>query len=387
MKRPHRPGGVLAAALLSIPAIGVPVAHSAGPGTPAFVVDGGTQVRLSGATALTLDCDLRNAGLFLPDPGSAVVLTGYGSPLLLGVGGFADLTLALHGTAVLGQNATVAGALTLGTGRLSIAGHDLGATVIAGGSAVSYVMTPDTLGRLVRFVDSTAPVAFPVGHASYDPIRVRTGAGGDVFRVAVLDSPATTGLLPASALTRAWAVTHANPPGVNGDLTMTVQWNADEEGPQFDRSLDPTVGAWAWRWVNGAWAPQANVRRSDNGVYPAVDSLVTPDAGLWTLAGIDGLIDAGPPPAGTPRALELAPAFPNPSRGAATVRFGLPRRTHVRLDLYSILGERVATLVDGERAAGWHLVRYEDARLRSGVYFLSIQAGPERRSGRLVVMR
>lgn len=367
--------------------VGPAAAAAAGPGVPALVVDGGTTMRLSGTTALTLDCDLRNAGLFLPDPGSVVVLNGFGTPLLLGVDAFADLRLDLHGTAALGQAATVAGTLTLDQGRLSLAGHDLGAVVIAGGSAASYVMTPDTLGRLVRSVGAAASVDFPVGHASWNPVRIRTASGSDVFRVAVLDSPPTTGLLPASALTRAWAVAHMNPAGVNGDLTWAVQWNAGEEGPQFDRSLDPTVGAWAWRWLNGSWVPQPNVRRSDNGVYPAVDTLVTPDAGLWTLAGIDALLDAPTARDEAPRAVELAPAFPNPVRGATSIRFGLPRRSRVMLALYSVLGERVATLVDGELEAGWHVARHRDARLPSGIYFLRLHAGAEARTAKLVVTR
>jgi len=359
----------------------------AGPGVPAFVVDGGTTVRLSGSTRLALDCDLRNTGTFLPAGGSAVVLTGFGSPLLLGASTFADLVLALHGTAAIGNPVGVAGTLDLSSGRLSLAGHHLIVNALTGGSAASYVMTPDTLGRLVRVVGSGAPVAFPVGNAAYDPVSIRTGTGSDAFYVAVLDSPVTTGMTASSALARAWAVSHANAPGVNGDLTASVQWNSDETGASFNRSLDPTTGAWAWRWVDGAWRPQQGMRRSDNGTYPAVDTLVTPDAGLWTLGGVDGLLAVDPPPSDAPPALELSSAFPNPFRAGTSLRYGLPQKTHVTLELYSVLGERVATLADGEQAAGWHLVRFENARLPGGVYFARLQAGAQVRTSKLVLTR
>jgi hypothetical protein len=383
---PNAPGVLLAAAVQLLALLPARPASASGPGSPALVSGGGTHLVISGATGLVLDCDLRNYGAFTPAPGSAVVVRGFGSPLLLGVGTFANLTLLLGGEAALANPATVSGALRLFKGRLALAGHDLVANTIIGGTADSYVMTPDTLGRLVRTVAAGADVQFPVGHSSYDPVSIRTGTGSDVFRVAVLDDPATTGLDAQTALTRAWAISHSNAPGVNGSLTMSVQWNAGESGVGFDRSLGQPTSAWAWRWVNGAWAPQANVRRADNGAFPAVDTLVTPDAGLWTLAGISQLL-ATEPPAAAPRALEMAPAFPNPSRGPVSVRFGLPASGRVTLALYSVLGQRVATLADGEHAAGWHLVRLDDARLPAGIYFVRLQAGRQVRNSKLVVTR
>jgi len=59
----------------------------------------------------------------------------------------------------------------------------------------------------------------------------------------------------------------------------------------------------------------------------------------------------------------------------------------VTLALYSVDGWRVATLAEGWQEAGWHLVRYADVRLPSGIYFLRLRAGDEVRSGKLIVMR
>ncbi len=362
-------------------------ATASGPAVPAFVIDPGTRVIASGTTRLTVDCDLRNYGSFTPAAGSAVVLTGYGSPQITRVG-FADLQLALHGTASIANATTVAGWLTLGSGWLSLAGWDLTANGgVSGGSPASYVITPDTLGRVVLAVDAAHNTVFPVGNAGYDPVAIRTGTGSDQFRVAVLDAPPTTGVVPAEALTRAWAISHANAAGVNGPLTVAVQWNAPETGAGFVRSVSASNGARAWRWLGGTWAVQPGVRTWDNGAFPAIDTLVTPDAGLWTLAGISSLVAVELAPAATPGALELAPASPNPFRGATTLRYGLPRGAHVTLALYSVIGERMTTFADAEQSAGWHIVRLEDARLASGIYFLRLQAGAEVRSNKLVVMR
>ncbi|MFN8588515.1 MAG: T9SS type A sorting domain-containing protein [Candidatus Eisenbacteria bacterium] len=374
----------LASALLvcAAPAL---AATATGPAVPAFVIDGGTRVTVKGATRLTMNCDLRNQGVFTPSAGSVLVLNGYLTPTLTGVTNFADLTIAKQSYVALGTNATVSGLLTLTNGRLNLAGHDVIAQNISGGSAASYVMTPDTLGRLVRTVGSFPAVVFPVGNSSYDPVSVRTGTGVDDYRIAVMDAPPANGLTPAVALTRAWAVGCNNAPGVNGAARFSVQWNAGEQGASFDRTLGNATSALAWRWNGSAWSPQANVRRSDNGAYPAVDTLVSTLPGLWTLAGPGAWLDATAEAA--PARLELAPVWPNPFRGTATLRYGLPKKTRVTIGVYSVQGQLVATLADGEQESGWHVARLQADRMANGVYFLRVQAGDDVRSNKLVVMR
>ncbi len=374
--------GAIFALFLSAPAT---ASVASGPAAPAFVIDGGTRVTVKGATKLTMNCDLRNQGVFTPSAGSALVMNGFLAPTLTGVTSFADLTIAKQSYVALGNSGTVGGVLTLTSGKLNLAGHDFTANNIAGGSAASYVQTPDTLGRLVRTVGSFPSIVFPVGNSSYDPVSVRTGAGVDNYRVAVVDAPPTVGLVAATALTRAWAIGCNNPPGANGDVRFSVQWNAGEQGASFDRSFGGANSAIAWRWNETAWVPQANVRRSDNGVYPAVDTLVSTFPGLWTLAGAGAWLaaDGEAPPA----SLQLAPVWPNPLRGTATLRYGVPTKTRVTIAVYSVQGQHVATLADGEQESGWHVARLQADRMANGVYFLRVQAGGEARSSKLVVMR
>lgn len=355
------------------------------PAAPAFVVDGGGRVQLSGSTKLTLNCDLRNNGVFTPAAGSGVIVNGYLNPGLVGVASFANLTMAAPGGASLWTNATVNGVLTLTSGKLSLQGYNLVANSISGGSAASYIVTPDTLGRLQRAVGAGAQVAFPVGNSTYDPVTIRLGTGTDNVRVAVMDAPPATGVTAAAALTRAWAVGTGNAPGVDGNLAWTVQWNAAEQGASFDRTFGNKTSAWAFRWSNGAWQPQPNVRTWDSGAVPAVDSLVSPLPGLWTLASGSAYASAEGP--ALPRTLELSSPYPNPFRGATNLRYGLPAKTRVMLEVYSVLGERVATLADGEEDAGWHVARLASARMACGVYFVRLQAGREARTTKLVVMK
>jgi hypothetical protein len=367
-----------------------PAGVTSGPSVPALVIDGGTVMTLSGATRLTTPIDLRNYGVFTPAPGSAVIVNGYGTPLLLGIANFADLTMALTGTAALGNAATVGGTLALKNGWLSLAGHDLAASSIDGGSAASYVMTPDTLGRLVRTVTNTASTPFPVGNSSYDPMTLRSGTGAfpDLFRVAVLDAPPAGILTPAASLARAWVVSQANAPGSDGTLAYTMQWNSNEVGASFDRSIGNPTSALAWRYLNGSWSPQPGVRVADNSAYPAVDSLVTPNTGLWTLASLGSLAAVDPPGiTAVPRSLELEQNTPNPFVRSTSIRYGLPRRATVSLALYSVLGERVATLARGTQEPGYHFALLDASRLAGGMYFYRLEVDGVAQSRKVVVLK
>ena len=367
--------------------VAAPAGATSSPGVPALVIDGGTTMTLSGATQLTTPIDLRNYGAFSPAYGSFVTVNGYSSPVLLGVATFANLTLALSGTASLANASAVAGTLTLAGGRISLAGHDLTVNAIAGGSAASYVVTPDTLGRLVRAVTSAATTSFPVGNSSYDPVSVRAGTGSDVFRVAVLDAPPAGDLTPAAALSRAWAFS-ANHPGTDGTTTYAVQWNGSEVGASFDRSLGNTTSALAWRYLAGAWVPLPGARTADNAAYPAVDNIVSASTGLWTLASPGALLAVDPPGlADVPRALELAQNTPNPVVRTTSIRYGLPKRSAVTLALYSVLGERVAMLAQGIQEPGYHVAMLDAGRLAGGMYFYRLEAGGTAQTRKIIVIK
>jgi hypothetical protein len=47
---------------------------------------------------------------------------------------------------------------------------------------------------------------------------------------------------------------------------------------------------------------------------------------------------------------------------STTIRFSLPQRSHVTLKVFDVLGREVATLVDGEMAAGEHSVPFTAGR-------------------------
>ena len=103
-----------------------------------------------------------------------------------------------------------------------------------------------------------------------------------------------------------------------------------------------------------------------------------------------GTTDApGPTP---PREVFLAHVAPNPVRGAAALRFGLPRDAVAELALFDSQGRRVRVLAEGSRAAGEYGVRWDgrdDAGnpVASGLYFLRLSTGGRTLTQRLVNVR
>jgi hypothetical protein len=67
--------------------------------------------------------------------------------------------------------------------------------------------------------------------------------------------------------------------------------------------------------------------------------------------------------------------FPNPFNPATVIQYALPEQMDVRLEVFTILGERVTTLVDGRKPAGIHSVQFEAMAQGSGVYLYRLTAG------------
>jgi hypothetical protein len=61
--------------------------------------------------------------------------------------------------------------------------------------------------------------------------------------------------------------------------------------------------------------------------------------------------------------------YPNPFNPATNVEFNLPATTSdVQLRVYNLLGQEVATLVNGTVVAGHHAVSFDGSHLASGIF-------------------
>jgi hypothetical protein len=139
-----------------------------------------------------------------------------------------------------------------------------------------------------------------------------------------------------------------------------------------------------------------------------LDSSFFPPNGHWMLAGsvdpfgwdgphtftlydpeTDVAIGEGPV---LPQAFSLGQNYPNPFNPLTEMVFDVPRRSHVRVTIYNILGHKVRTLVDEELAAGSYVRSWDGAddagrSISSGIYLYRMEAGEFAQTRKAILLK
>jgi hypothetical protein len=103
------------------------------------------------------------------------------------------------------------------------------------------------------------------------------------------------------------------------------------------------------------------------------------------LSGTVGVEDE-PGPA-VPVQFSLSQNYPNPFNAATTIEYALPHAAAVKLEIFDILGQRVATVIDGPKPAGYHRAMWNAGDNSSGIYLARLQAGDDVRRQRMVLLK
>lgn len=76
-----------------------------------------------------------------------------------------------------------------------------------------------------------------------------------------------------------------------------------------------------------------------------------------------------------PDEFKLYQNYPNPFNPVTNISYQISKSVQVTLKVYNPIGQRVATLVNGQQVAGYYLVSWQADDVPNGVYFYKLQAG------------
>ncbi|MFU8860469.1 MAG: T9SS type A sorting domain-containing protein [Cyclonatronaceae bacterium] len=88
-----------------------------------------------------------------------------------------------------------------------------------------------------------------------------------------------------------------------------------------------------------------------------------------------------------PQDLQLKQNYPNPFNPTTTIEFGLADASFTTLEVYNMLGQRMAVLANEQLAAGWHRVNLDASALSSGTYIYRLQAGDRVETRKLMLIK
>jgi parallel beta-helix repeat protein/predicted outer membrane repeat protein len=88
-----------------------------------------------------------------------------------------------------------------------------------------------------------------------------------------------------------------------------------------------------------------------------------------------------------PLSCVLSQNYPNPFNLSTTIYYQLPANAYVKLEVYNLLGQRVATLVDGKQEAGHKSVHWDASALSSGLYFYKLTAADYTETKRMALIK
>jgi len=103
-----------------------------------------------------------------------------------------------------------------------------------------------------------------------------------------------------------------------------------------------------------------------------------------TLEGIAGEL--------IPKVFALHQNYPNPFNPVTTIKYDLPKETHVKIVIYNIIGREVRTLVNEKQAAGYKQIQWNardnfGKQVSSGYYIYMMQAGDFHKVHKMILIK
>jgi hypothetical protein len=195
--------------------------------------------------------------------------------------------------------------------------------------------------------------------------------------------------------------------GVDGNTSpaypITISWDMNDVPDKTDNTRNPSGATW---YLRDAVSPgtiwNVNMKTGGATLLQTVAE-VTITGSICTLTiksnqyeGFYIMYDwASPvePIAGLPTEYSIVKVSPNPyNTGTATIQYGLPKSSRVKIDIYDALGNMVASIFDGTMSAGYQTVQWNGKDISgmdvpSGAYSCRLSAGGSTSAYPIVIIK
>ena len=180
---------------------------------------------------------------------------------------------------------------------------------------------------------------------------------------------------------------------ISNGTEATIEWEvSSEEGiERFVLERGAESESQAFRAI-------ASIRANGTLKYTYIDRTIEPAKGyIYKLYAADKegfrtFLAEESVSAGELPPLRLSQNYPNPFNPNTSIRYYLPERSAVDLNIYNVSGAFVRTLVNGVQGKGYHAAIWdgrdsEGEPVSSGVYFYTLQAGKRKITKKMVLLR
>lgn len=95
---------------------------------------------------------------------------------------------------------------------------------------------------------------------------------------------------------------------------------------------------------------------------------------------------------GLPDNFRLAQNYPNPFNPTTTIKFTLPKSSHVRLTVFNVMGQQIQVLADRSLSAGTHTIDWDGSdsngsRAASGIYYYRLETDDYSQTKEMILVK
>jgi hypothetical protein len=168
----------------------------------------------------------------------------------------------------------------------------------------------------------------------------------------------------------------------NGEIYLQFSGNGQDWSNPLNITNSPSPNCAAGYCNSDNWSSLAErsdacfhlfyVNDKDAGGVPQTEGAITDNPMLYFRVPVD-LLSVGEDQSLFPQSFNLAQNYPNPFNAQTTIWYTLTRESNIRIELFDLLGKKIATLKQGKESPGSHAVTWDAGDFPTGIYFCRLQ--------------